>query len=179
MENLLEVDARLSDRLRVDANKPFRRAAVFFAHSGDSWFWMMGLFIVWILGQDAWHNRAAVLAISVVIQATFVIAIKFLIRRRRPESDWGDIYRRTDPHSFPSGHATRAILLAVMAVGLGPAWFAWVLAIWAPLVCIARVMLGVHYISDIVAGMVLGSVLGVLMLQLVPLMQRVLPFVFR
>ena len=177
-ETLLKVDEKLSDRLRVDANKPFRRAAVFFAHSGDSWFWMIGLILVWFLGKTTWHNRAAILAISIVIQAVFVLSIKFLIRRRRPESDWGEIYRRTDPHSFPSGHATRAILLAVMAIGLGPVWFAWVLAIWAPIVCIARVMLGVHYISDILAGIVLGGLLGLIMLQLVPIMQRYFAFLF-
>jgi undecaprenyl-diphosphatase len=175
---LLKVDARLSARLRVETQGPLRWAAVFFAHSGDSWFWMAGLVLVWLFGAAEWHNRAAVLAISVVIQAVMVLSIKFLIRRRRPESDWGEIYRRTDPHSFPSGHATRAFLLATMAIGLGPAWFGLLLALWAPLVCLARVMLGVHYLSDILAGMVLGVLLGLLMLELAPLFYRIVPFLF-
>ncbi len=178
MDAILAADERLSARFRVNNGSLFRKAAVFFAHSGDSWFWMAGLGLIWLLNGGEWHNRVVILAISVVIQAVFVLSIKFLIRRRRPESDWGEIYRRGDPHSFPSGHATRAFMLAVMAIGLGPVWFAWILAFWAPLVCIARVMLGVHYLSDILAGMLLGIVLGLVLLQLAPFMEYLLPFLF-
>jgi undecaprenyl-diphosphatase len=88
------------------------------------------------------------------------MVIKFTIRRQRPEGEWGAIYRSTDPHSFPSGHAARAVMLAVVAMGTGPAWFAALLVVWAPLVCLARVAMGVHYLSDILAGMLLGLVLG-------------------
>ena len=84
------------------------------------------------------------------------MAIKFLVRRKRPEGDWGGIYRRTDPHSFPSGHAARAALLAVLAISLGPTWFGILLLIWAPLVILARVVMGVHYLSDVIAGAILG-----------------------
>ena len=48
--------------------------------------------------------------------AALVLVLKFLIRRRRPEGEWGGIYRQTDPHSFPSGHAARSVLIAVLAV---------------------------------------------------------------
>ena len=56
------------------------------------------------------------------------------------------IYRKTDPHSFPSGHAARAFMIAVLATGLGPGWLAVVLWVWAPLVSVARVAMGVHYV---------------------------------
>ena len=49
---------------------------------------------------------------GILILAALVLAIKFLVRRQRPEGEWGAIYRNTDPHSFPSGHAARAVLLA-------------------------------------------------------------------
>ena len=87
---------------------------------------------------------------------------KFPIRRRRPEGEWGGIYRNTDPHSFPSGHAARAFLIAVMATGLGPAWAGVILWFWAPLVALARVAMGVHYASDIVAGMFVGILIGII-----------------
>ena len=85
--------------------------------------------------------------------------------RRRPEGEWGAIYRKTDPHSFPSGHAARAFLLPVLALATGPAWFVLALWIWAPLVGLARVAMGVHYLSDIVAGAAVGLVMGVVILQ--------------
>jgi undecaprenyl-diphosphatase len=70
------------------------------------------------------------------------------------------MYRSTDPHSFPSGHAARAILIGVLAIGLGPGWLAILLGVWAPLVALARVAMGLHYLSDIVAGAVLGAIAG-------------------
>lgn len=88
--------------------------------------------------------------------------LKFSIRRRRPEGQWGAIYRNTDPHSFPSGHAARATLLVVLTFAWGPIWLAILLLIWAPLVALARVALGVHYLSDILAGAGLGLVFGVI-----------------
>jgi len=178
IQSILRADAHLSERLRIKEDSFLRSLAVFFAHSGDSWFWMAGLGILWLLlGGTSWRMRTVVLAVSIVIQAVTVISIKFLIRRRRPEGDWGEIYRRGDPHSFPSGHATRAVMLAVLAVSLGPAWFAWVLAIWAPLVCLARVAMGVHYLTDILAGMVLGTLMGVIFQAFIPELVSLFPFV--
>jgi undecaprenyl-diphosphatase len=102
------------------------------------------------------------LLISIVVMAAIVLVLKFTIRRRRPEGEWGHFYRATDPHSFPSGHAVRVALIAVMATGMGPWWLALVLCIWAPLVILARVAMGVHYISDVVAGCALGVVAGLI-----------------
>jgi len=97
-----------------------------------------------------------------------VMSIKFVVRRRRPEGEWGGIYRATDPHSFPSGHAARAFLIAVLVIGLGPAWLAVTLCIWAPLVSLARVAMGVHYVSDVVAGALLGIAGGLFWMQVAP-----------
>jgi len=48
---------------------------------------------------------------------------------------------------------------------LGPWWLAVALTVWAPLVALARVAMGVHYFSDVVAGGFLGVLggLGVLL----------------
>ena len=179
VKTILEADSRLSKGMGV-AERPglLRTVAVFFAHSGDSWFWGAGLFVLWIFGSPLWKQWAIALVGSIGILAIVVLAIKRLIRRERPEGLWGMIYRKTDPHSFPSGHAARAFMLAVLAAGLGPAWLPLYLWIWAPLVSAARVAMGVHYLSDIIGGMVLGILAGLLMLQLLPPILAVLSSVF-
>lgn len=162
LRSILEFDVRLSYQLRV-AEQPglLRSISVFFAHSGDSWFWGLALILLWVFtGDSFWKKWAVVLFGSISVLAVIVISLKFIIRRRRPEGEWGSIYRNTDPHSFPSGHAARAFLIALMASGLGPAWVGIVLWIWAPLVSLARVAMGVHYASDIVAGMLVGIIIG-------------------
>lgn len=149
------------------AEKPgaLRAISVFLAHSGDSWFWALGLFSLWLTSNSFWKEWAVVQFASISLLAAMVLAIKFRVRRRRPEGEWGRIYRFTDPHSFPSGHAARAFLIATLATGLGPAWLASALWIWAPLVSLARVAMGVHYLSDIVAGALLGILVALIGLQ--------------
>lgn len=105
--------------------------------------------------------------IGIAVTALVVLIIKLAVRRRRPEGKWGRIYRSTDPHSFPSGHAARSAMLAVLGMGMGPLWLALLLTAWAPLVGLARVIMGVHYLSDVAAGMVLGLFLGAMLLALV------------
>ncbi len=165
--SLLQLDARLSDQLRV-AEKPgaLRDIAIFFAHSGNSWFWGAALIILWWLGNIFWKQWAIIELVGISVLAALVMSLKFIIRRRRPEGEWGSIYRNTDPHSFPSGHAARAFMIAVMAAGLGPGWLAVILWIWAPLVSLARVAMGVHYVSDIVAGFIVGILMGLIVIQI-------------
>jgi len=166
-KRILELDARLSARLRV-AERPglLRTLAAVLAHSGDSWFWWAGLALLWWRGDAFWRPWALTVLVSILALAAFVLAVKFTIRRRRPEGEWGAIYRNTDPHSFPSGHAARAILIALLAIGLGPGWLAVVLCVWAPLVALARVAMGLHYLSDIAGGALLGLAAGVIVLQI-------------
>ena len=166
-DSILAWDARLSNKFCV-AEKPgiLRTIAAILAHSGDSWFWILGLVLLWWKGNAFWQTRVLSLGAGVLVTAVTVMIIKFTVKRRRPEGEWGNIYRSTDPHSFPSGHATRAIMLATISVGLGPAWFAILLVIWAPLVGLARIAMGVHYVSDVLAGAILGIIMGVISLGL-------------
>ncbi len=178
MHKLLQMDADLSSRLRLDQSNRWWKLAAFLAHSGDSWFWMLGLVFIWFFGDPFWHRVSALIAAAVGGLALFVFAIKFTVRRQRPPGDWGAIYRNTDPHSFPSGHAARAGLLAVLACGLGPLWFGILILLWSPLVSLARVMTGVHYLSDILAGIILGIAAGSVMLVISPWVVATFPFFF-
>lgn len=166
MKTLFDVDARLSARLRV-AEKPGkrRRLAIIFGHSGDSWFWLLGLLLVAWLGGEGWRRLAFALILGILLTAVVVLLIKFSVRRQRPEGEWGQVYRRADPHSFPSGHAARALMLAVVTLGMWPGWVGWLLLGWAPLVGLARVATGLHYISDVLAGWALGLLMGFVTLQ--------------
>lgn len=169
LSRLLELDVRYSRQLSV-AERPgaLRTLAAVFAHSGDSWFWLLGLGLLYWRGTEFWKARALALGAGILITAAIVLTIKFLVKRRRPEGTWGAIYRSTDPHSFPSGHAARAMLLVVLGLSLGPAWLATLLVVWAPLVILARVAMGVHFLSDVLAGAVFGGAIGLVLARLLP-----------
>jgi len=163
LETLLQKDARLSARLQIAERPGWRRTlAAILAHSGDSWFWILGLTLTWWLAEGPWKTWALRMLGMILVLALLVTALKFSIRRRRPEGEWGAIYRNTDPHSFPSGHAARAALLAVLSLLWGPPWLGALLTIWAPLVSLARVAMGLHYLSDVIIGAILGIITGLL-----------------
>jgi undecaprenyl-diphosphatase len=162
VQRLLQADRHYSAKLRY-AEKPgrLRRLAIFLAHSGDSWFWGLGLAVVWLLSGPDGKTYALRLVLAIIGLALLVFLVKRAFKRKRPAGEWGAIYRKTDPHSFPSGHAARMVMLTVLAAALGPAWLAWLLLAWAPLVALARVAMGVHYLSDVIGGALLGLLAGV------------------
>ena len=182
IKHILELDRDRSYSLRV-AEKPgtLRNLAMLFAHSGDSWFWGLGMLILWLAGSVFWKQWAVYQLFWISMLVAVVMSLKFSIRRRRPEGEWGAIYRNTDPHSFPSGHAARSFLIAVLASFLGPGWLAVILWIWAPLVSLARVAMGVHYVSDVVAGAIVGILFGLIAYPFSPVIfnwisQAMMPF---
>ncbi len=164
-----EFDARWIQRLSLlEGKRGLRRLAITFAHSGDSWFWLAGLGAAWLLGPAAWRASLARIIGAILLLAMIVLVIKFSIKRKRPEGDWGAIYRSTDPHSFPSGHAARAFAIAVLTFGWGPGWAGALLALWAPLVSLARIAMRLHYPSDVLAGAGLGAFYGAVLILLFP-----------
>ncbi len=179
VEKIIEADLNISLKLKIpEKAKILRAAAAFFAHSGDSWFWMAGVCLIWLVTQGRWHQYSALFAIAILIQASLTLGIKFMIKRQRPEGKWGYVYRKTDPHSFPSGHAVRAAMLVVMAWSLQLSPLNWILTLWAPLVSLARVSLGVHYFIDVLAGWLFGIALAFAILAAQPLLYQAFPFLF-
>lgn len=115
-----------------------------------------------LLLARAGHPRQAV-AVAVGLAGAMLIStvVKSLVARPRPPVEH---LQRVTGWSFPSGHATQAsafwfsLALAVYAVSQLSGW-AVVLpsALLACLVALSRVYLGVHYPSDVIAGVPLGT----------------------
>jgi undecaprenyl-diphosphatase len=165
---ILASDARLSVRLRDLAARSawLRRAAIPLARSGDAWLWLTAAGVLAAIGGASARRQAVRVAIALIATGLAVRVAKRLTRRERPVGEWGGSYRRRDPHAFPSGHSARAALLAVLGFALGPSWLGMLLATWAPLVALSRVALGVHYLSDVIVGVLVGFGCGLAALAL-------------
>jgi len=64
-----------------------------------------------------------------------------------------------DPFSFPSGHTLHAVAFSMVAAAYYPP-LAWLLAPFTLLVAASRVVLGLHYPSDVLAGAALGALIA-------------------
>ena len=64
-----------------------------------------------------------------------------------------------DPFSFPSGHTQHAVAFSAVAIAVYP-MLAWLLVPFTVLVAISRVVLGLHYPSDVLAGAALGALIA-------------------
>jgi len=85
-------------------------------------------------------------------------AIKLAVRRPRPHlAELPPLIATPTQLSFPSAHATSSVAAARAFAGLLPAGPLWLAALG---MAASRVYLGVHYPSDIVAGMALGAAIG-------------------
>jgi len=159
---LLEQDRKLTQFLQGWViPHPWRvRTALLLAHSGDSIVCYLVLSLVAAFTAPGWRDFALRLLLMMTLNAIPIVVLKYSLRRERPVSRYGGIYRRSDPHSFPSGHAARTFLLAVMSALLASPLLGSLLLLWALLVSLARVGLGLHHTSDTVAGAILGSIVA-------------------
>ena len=108
--------------------------------------------------------KSALLCFALELPLYWVLKRSF--KRRRPfkvVQALAPLLQPSDEFSFPSGHTTAAFMVACLMSVLFPA-SSFVMYLWASMIGMSRVMLRVHFISDVVAGVLLGTsiALGVL-----------------
>jgi undecaprenyl-diphosphatase len=166
---LLALDAAVTARLVLKPARPAAlRAALVLAHSGDIYVWGALCATAWLLGDRSWKLSSLLAAAGLVATQAIVTGIKYAVRRQRPAGTAGGIYRKADPYSFPSGHGARAAFLIILACRFGPFPLAAAVCVWAPLMALSRVMIGVHWALDVVGGILLGSAIAAAALWLTP-----------
>lgn len=136
--------------------------------AGDGWLWAgVGLAIALFGGDLRWTALGAGAASAAVGIGVFQV-LKRLADRRRPcelePHAWADLLP-PDRFSFPSGHSLTAFAVAVPLAAFYPAALP-ALLLCAVSVAISRILLGMHFLSDVVAGAGLGACLGLTAVRL-------------
>ena len=148
-------------------NRLARRHAVraFFAsisRAGDGIAWYLLMLALPLFDGRAGLQASLHLAAVGLVSLVLYLAIKQHTRRPRPYMRYRSITRHIaalDEFSFPSGHTLHAVAFTLVAVHHYPA-LALVLWPFAAAIALSRVVLGVHYPSDVLAATVIGAVLA-------------------
>lgn len=107
-----------------------------------------------LLGAAAWT------LFCFAVSGASALILKGLVHRPRPWTEastqgWSDYLTNSEFHSFPSGESTTTFAVAAALAWSYPRWRAPLFGV-AAAIAAARVVVGVHYPSDVVAGALLG-----------------------
>ena len=105
-------------------------------------------------------DRIGVIAGVVIGGLALVVIVESLVPASRPPLEWHLI--EASPYGFPSGHTLAALVTwGAVLVWYVEEWSVWVrggvLVLLVSVVGVSRLLLGVHYLPDVLASLVIGS----------------------
>jgi undecaprenyl-diphosphatase len=129
---------------------------------GDGWLWYAIGLILLLFGGPNRFLAVGAATISAVLSVTLFLRLKELAHRTRPcaieRCSWSTLLP-PDQFSFPSGHSMTAFSIAIPLSLFYPSLEAG-LMFCAISIATSRIVLGMHYLSDVLAGSALGAILG-------------------
>ena len=157
--------------VRVNRTSRYRLVRYWFrliSRLGDGVFWYALMFAILVVqGKDGWlpvlHMASAGLTGTLLYKW-----LKGKTLRPRPYEVHQDVWltgKPLDHFSFPSGHTLHAVAFSGVALAYYP-MLAWLLVPFTVMVGMSRVILGLHYPSDVLAGAVIGASISSLSISL-------------
>jgi undecaprenyl-diphosphatase len=158
-------DYRLMRRVnRWSAPQWVRAWMICATRGGDGWLWYALMAALLAAGGEERFRAVGAMLLAGAISITNFLWMKRVANRKRPchvePHCWATLLP-PDQFSFPSGHTMTAFALAVVVSLFYPSLMVGVL-FCAVSIAASRILLGMHFLSDVLAGSLLGTSIGYL-----------------
>lgn len=164
-EQIQSNDYRLMRRVhRWRAPRWFRILMIAATRGGDGWLWYALGLILLVYGGEHRYMAIAAAGSAALAGIGLFQTLKRMSNRKRPceiePHCWASILP-PDKYSFPSGHSITAFGVALSVGSFYPELQGLLLMV-AFLIAGSRIVLGMHFLSDVLAGSAIGVSLGVM-----------------
>lgn len=136
---------------------------------GDGWLWYAIGIAILLFGPDSRFRAVGASSAAAAIGIWLFLLLKKTAKRKRPcaasPHAWATLLP-PDQFSFPSGHSLTAFAFSTPLIGMYPD-LSLGLLFCALSIAGSRILLGMHYLSDVLAGSLIGGLLGYVSLQLI------------
>lgn len=166
LESLLQLDGAILLWIQEHVRQDFLSPVVkFITHLGDAgWCWILLAVILLIVKKT--RKIGVVTAVSLL--SSYVVnnlILKNLVARVRPYEAVDGLQRIIEAQSdfsFPSGHSASSFAAAVVIFMLCPRKYGVPALVLAFLIALSRLYVGVHYPTDVLTGVISGTVIAVI-----------------
>lgn len=118
----------------------------------------------YIKHQFLLQRKSWLVFISLITTSAVADSLKHIVNRTRPFITDPSVHNlvNVSTASFPSGHTAEVFVLATVITLLfrNQKWAVFVAWVWAFLIAYTRLLLGVHYPSDVIGSMIIGGAIG-------------------
>lgn len=169
LQKLSLLDTRLFFQVNLIGQLPsVKKLSLGLSRCGDGPLYLIIALLLWQFEQNQGGRFIQVGLLAFAIELPLYLLLKNAIQRERPKGPlqhgWAPGIRPSDRFSFPSGHTAAAFMFAWLLAAYYPEFTGYYL-LMASGIGLSRVLLGVHYPTDILAGAALGSVIALIVLN--------------
>ena len=152
----MKIDQGISQYFSSHHNRCLSSILGALTHLGTGAFWISAYVLFLIFFYDPLAQLIFTLILAEIIGLLSIIILRTITKRERPITNYKTFpFTPWNRYSFPSHHALRSFIIAVI-VGLDFPRLLPYLLVMAAIVSFSRIYLSKHYLSDVLVGVLLG-----------------------